>query len=224
MKHNIENREMYWWNGLMLWLMIIAVIFSLWATSARAQESASRTPGFNSFKILLERNIFDPNRYPNKPKQLEQVKVKAPRQVEIDSLTVTGALISGATTMAFFEGSQSEYERTVSVGSKIAGCLIMEINTNYVKLDVDGKLLELPISSHLVRRDQGEWEVTAASDFPNEQTEAEDNNESDNSTQDKKWNKNKKQDKVKKTHKKNGDDKNKSVLEKLMEKRRRELE
>jgi hypothetical protein len=81
---------------------------------------------YAAFKIIVELNIFDPNRVPSGPPP-----VKAP-STEYFGLVGTTRYEKG--TFALFSGSNSKYERTLKVSDSIAGYKLTSISDDSVKL------------------------------------------------------------------------------------------
>lgn len=120
--------------------------------------AGSRADGFDeaSFRIISERNIFNANRSGGSPPRASSFSSR-PRRTEFFSLVGTMAYEKGA--FAFFEGSSSELTRVLKPDGLIAGHKLVEVYADSVKMDVDGKELELPIGSQLRREDEGAWHV-----------------------------------------------------------------
>src|SRR5688572_26430754 len=107
-------------------MKIFIAIFILSLIDARAQEatnSAATAPAaavdpasFEAFKMLAQKNIFDPNRAaPGQPRpQVEQ----APRRTE--AFTLVGSIAYEKGEFAFFEGTSPEYRKSVKAGDSIA--------------------------------------------------------------------------------------------------------
>ena len=117
-----------------------------------------RAEGFDegSFRIVSERNIFNANRSGGSPVRSSSFSQR-PRQLDSFSLVGTMAYEKGA--FAFFEGSRSEYTKVLKPEGLIAGHKLVDVYANSVKMDVDGKAIELPIGSQLRREDEGTWHV-----------------------------------------------------------------
>ena len=101
----------------------------------------------------MDRNIFDPNRYPRRPSETS-VRT-APRTV--DSLTLVGTMSYERGTFAFFDGSSSEYKKALKLTDVIAGYKVSHIMPNAVKLAAGTNELELPVGMQLRREEDGPW-------------------------------------------------------------------
>ena len=131
------------------------------STNALAQ-SAPVTPetrdviGFSDFKIIAERNIFNPSRRaPGRPGQFEPSR----QPTRIDYLNLVGAMSYEKGRFAFFDGSSSEYRKSVKPGDSIAGYKVASVGQDKVILQNGDKKIDLPVGGQLKREDQGEWRL-----------------------------------------------------------------
>lgn len=108
---------------------------------------------YSAFKVIVDQNIFDPNRYPRKPG--EPRPRTAPRTV--DSLTLVGTMSYERGAFAFFDGSSSEYKKALKLTDAIAGYKVSNITPNAVKLAAGTNELELPVGMQLRREEDGPW-------------------------------------------------------------------
>ncbi len=113
---------------------------------------------FESFRILIERNIFDPDR--RKRMSVVELPVEAP---PTERIVLIGTMIDGGEAYAFFDGTKSEYEAAVRLREAIAGYRVTEIDTDHVKLDNGGRQISLPVGMGLVREGEGNWQIASAS-------------------------------------------------------------
>lgn len=119
---------------------------------------------FEAFKIVAERNIFDPNRRQRSrggPPPAETVKPKP-----IEAFTLVGAMSYSKGAFAFFEGTSSDYRKSVKPGDSIAGYKVSSVTTTNVTLEAGDKKVDLPVGSQMKRRGDEEWQFNAtAEDF-----------------------------------------------------------
>lgn len=130
------------------------------AGSAFAAEEAT-TNAFDAFKIVSQRNIFDPNRAA--PGQRREKREEA-KPVRIDYLSLLGAMSYGKGEFAFFDGTASEYRKSVKAGDSIAGYKVARVTQTSVTLEAGGKTIEMPVGAQLKRQDEGEWKLSATAD------------------------------------------------------------
>lgn len=135
----------------------------LTAVSGFAQKTNSVNPrDYAAFKIIQDRNIFNPNRSARGsggPRSEEKA-------VKIESFTLVGTMSYQKGKFAFFDSSSSEFRKVLSPSKSIAGYTVTDVEEGGVKLEHDGKTIELPVGSQMKRQDGGEWRVSAAESAP----------------------------------------------------------
>ncbi len=119
------------------------------SASARLDESA--------FRLVSERNIFNANRSGG---QVRPTSTRRPSRVE--SFTLVGTIAYERGAFAFFQGSNSELTKALKAEGVIAGHKLVDILADGVKLEADGKVLELAIGSAMRREDEGAWKLGEA--------------------------------------------------------------
>jgi len=124
-------------------------------------NAAPARPDFSKFKLITERNIFDPHR------SRRSTPGERQRVARFDYVTLVGTISYEKGPFAFFEGNNSEYRKVLPVSGVIAGYKVTDIQPGYVKLASATNQLELPVGSQL-RRSSGEeeWQVAAAEAAP----------------------------------------------------------
>jgi hypothetical protein len=119
-------------------------------------ESPKDVADFDGFKIITQRNIFDPNR--SAPGQRRRSEER-PKPIRIDYLNLVGAMSYDKGRFAFFDGNSSEYRKSVKPGDSIAGYKVADVTQNKVTLQSGDKKIDLPVGGQLKREDDGEWRV-----------------------------------------------------------------
>lgn len=126
------------------------------AAPAVGAEGTNAPPGrleYPAFKIISERNIFDPTRSPRSARRTD-----AARPSKVDSFALVGTLSYEKGTVAFFDGTGPEFRKALKAGDTIAGFKVLEIGSHRVRLEADGKQVELSVGMQLKRQDEGEWQ------------------------------------------------------------------
>ena len=111
------------------------------------------TLDYAAFKIIVDRNIFDPNRAPHREKPPQVVS----RSKSFDSLTLVGIMSYEKGTFAFFDGTSSEYKKALKLTDSIAGYKVTNIAPNAVKLASGTNEVELSVGAQLRREENGPW-------------------------------------------------------------------
>ena len=122
-------------------LFAVICLATLAATGWTAPQSPSGKQGFEAFKMLRTRNIFDPERQPG---------AATPSQVSAapsagDYAALTGTMITAEKALAFFSGSRPDFNAVLSTGGKIAGTKITNITTDSVEVERGGKRVVIAI-------------------------------------------------------------------------------
>jgi hypothetical protein len=123
------------------------------AAPARTDSSVAPTAPFDTFRVVSERNIFNPNRTGRRERTTEE---PPPR---VDTISVVGTMESDRGLRAFFDGSDSSYRRAVRVGESVDKFKVTQISPNIVELERDGKNLSVRVGQQLRRTEGAEWDL-----------------------------------------------------------------
>jgi hypothetical protein len=167
------NAAGHGWSGWSAWLVALmgaAVGFKSPAQSTNGQPAASdppndapriESPAHGSdeaaFRIITERNIFNANRSGG------TVRMPSQRPTRVEFFTLVGTMAYEKGVFAFFEGSSAEFTKVLKANSVIAGHKLVDIYANSVKIEADGKEIELAVGSQMRREDEGAWHAAEAS-------------------------------------------------------------
>ena len=116
---------------------------------------------YESFRIIRERNIFNPNRsgrsgYTRRDRE-------PPRTVRTEAFGLVGTMSYEKGPFAFFDGTSSQYRRVVEPAETIAGYTVKEIGMDTVTLEgTNGQPLQLAVGMQMRRQDDSEWQVSTA--------------------------------------------------------------
>lgn len=150
---NLKFRQMKKWFAVAAMALPVA--------SAVSQETNAVNPrDFAAFQIVNNRNIFDPNR---RPPRVESPRDNTPRQPQIvDTFSLVGTMSYSGKLLAFFDGSRSDYRRSLAVGDRIATYSVGDIQHNLVKLQSGTNQIELKVGMQLRRTEDGSWSMAEA--------------------------------------------------------------
>ena len=148
-----------------LWLGGLRVLLALALTNifiAAAQTTnAPATTNYSSFQIIVDRNIFDPNRYARAPHSRgRSTSPSAPY------FPLVGTLSSRQGMLAFFDGNDSDYRKVLSPDGVIAGYKVVEITLHGVKLEAAGKPVEMKVGAQMRQEGKGEWQLAESGELP----------------------------------------------------------
>jgi type II secretory pathway component PulC len=125
---------------------IAAMMMMLFAQEASAAEQVVK--GFESFKLVRTRNIFDPNRQPIQTESAQRPP-PPPRPPAPNQLALNGAMVTADTSFAFFGGTRDDYRKVLGVGATIAGFNIKSIAPSQVELERNGKTIVLAVGQQI---------------------------------------------------------------------------
>ena len=111
-------------------------------------QAAEKTPGFEAFRVLRTKNMFDPNRRPARIEAAPRPSAPA-LENRSSSLSLTGTMVTDGKTLAFFTGTRADYSKVVSVGDTIADGKITAIRPTEVELERGGKPTVLAVGKQL---------------------------------------------------------------------------
>jgi hypothetical protein len=119
----------------------------------RNDSSVAPAASFDTFRLVSDRNIFNPNRTGRRDRPNEE---QPPR---LDVITVVGTMESDRGLRAFFDGSESSFRRAVRVGESVDNFKVTKISPNVVDLERDGKNLSVSVGQQLRRPEGADWEL-----------------------------------------------------------------
>ncbi len=131
-----------YWLKTTFGLVLLGGVFALPDFAAQA---ADKVKGYDAYALVKTRNIFDPNR--RAITRLEQRSTTL--RVRANNFTLTGTMVAGGRSLAFFNGSRSEYSKVAVVGDHIANFKIAAVTPLQVELEADGKRQVLAVGRQL---------------------------------------------------------------------------
>ena len=113
---------------------------------------------YSAFRLIVERNIFDPNRHPNYQPDTQVVS----HSRDADYFTLVGTMSYSDGTFAFFSGSSSEYQTSLKCGGAIAGYKVAAIGSDAVDLAQGTNHVHLRLGMQMRQDQDGSWYPTEA--------------------------------------------------------------
>ncbi len=125
-----------------------AFFVAMWLLNVAAfSQNAEGGQGYNAFRLLRARNIFDPERRSIKPDS--PPRVPTPSGPRVTYAALTGTMVTESKSLAFFSGSPSEYNRVLGPGETIANAKITRVTTTGVELERDGNPIVIAVGQQL---------------------------------------------------------------------------
>lgn len=140
------------------WIAAAAVAATL--LPAAAQQTNRVNPrDFAAFQIINDRNIFDPNRRP----RIEPRVRETPRAPQIvDTFSLVGTMSYSGKLLAFFDGTSSDYRKSLAAGERIATYTVADIQHNLVRLQSGTNQIDLKVGMQMRRSEDGSWSAADA--------------------------------------------------------------
>jgi len=162
-----------WFHWGLVFLGILTMAFGAFAQ--QVPKEVAPEGSFDSFEIIINRNIFDPNRRADRRKLSPEEEaaasagnatVKTAGEEVIDDfiseqMALVGTLIDGPTAVAFFTSDNSDFKTVAQLGETVGEFRLAEIRTEHVKLESNGKTIKLPVGSRMSSQRDGEWIIAA---------------------------------------------------------------
>ncbi len=121
------------------------------ASAPRNESSIAPSASFDAFRVVADRNIFNPNRTGRRERTVEE---PAPR---LDTITFVGMLDADGGRRAFFDGSDSSYRKALRAGESIDKFKIVSVSADRVQLERDGKAMTVALGQQLRRPEGADW-------------------------------------------------------------------
>jgi hypothetical protein len=153
MKHSQKQRI-----GMLAWLALVVVSCCLPSAAFAANtNSTSTTVSLQNFKIITQRNIFDPNRRAGSGERGRRIDPN--RLARADGFSLVGTLIDKRGEFAFFSGSDPKYKKVLKVAGTIADYKVTEVAPDYVELETNGNQIKMCVGMQMKKLDAGEWQL-----------------------------------------------------------------
>lgn len=111
---------------------------------------------YDSFRLILDRNIFSSSRYTRRERSNEEPE---PR---VDTITLVGTLDYEKGTFAIFDGSESAYRKSGRIGDSVGPFKITDISGTGVELERDGHPVSVQLAQQLRRPEGADWSLIGA--------------------------------------------------------------
>ena len=139
----------------------LAAALALFGAGNAGALAAEKVAGFEAFRLMRTKNMFDPNRRPVRT-ETGSARTAAPvRENKSSTLSLTGTMVTDGKTLAFFSGTRADYSKVLSVGGTIADCKITAIKATEVEMERGGKPGTLSVG-HQLQIDGAPSDVPAA--------------------------------------------------------------
>jgi Tfp pilus assembly protein PilP len=122
------------------------------AARPRTESSITPSAGLDTFRLITDRNIFNPNRTGRR----ERSEEPPPR---LDTITLVGTMDSDKGLQAFVDGSDATYRKALHVGESVDKFKVTQITASSVDLERDGKTMSVHVGQQLRRLQGADWNL-----------------------------------------------------------------
>jgi hypothetical protein len=128
------------------------------APVAEVQTNTAPEGSLKSFQVIADRNIFNPNRRAGR-RGGGAPPPPATKPVKVETFSMVGMISSEKGTIAFFDGSSSDFRKAVKQGDDLGSLKLAEVGHDYVVLKGPEKEFKLSMGMQMKRQDEGEWQL-----------------------------------------------------------------
>lgn len=150
--------------------LIVAWLLLGLAASLSAAETTNVVVSrgdFVAFKVVAERNIFNPHRS-KRSGDRPPPRTEPEKRLTMDRFALLGTMSYEKGRYAFFDGSSSDFRKVAKPEDSIAGFRIAEVAPTCVKLMLtNGTLLELCVGMQMKRSEGADWQLAGKADGSN---------------------------------------------------------
>ncbi len=155
------------------WLVVLVLAAAFFA-HAQSTDDSSPTTDFRSFEVIVQRNIFDPNRYPHTGTIRHRETYRG-----VPTFSLAGTMSYRKGMFAFFNGTSEVYQKALQNGGKIAGYTVTNITFDGAQIVADGKTINLKVGDAMRQAGNG-WELSAAGQWTDESSTTDSGSQSTN--------------------------------------------
>jgi hypothetical protein len=140
-----------------------------WGVAPELPAQTTNAPSrlsFDAFRVVSDRNIFNPNRYARSAgRPTNQTRTSRPA-TRVEAISLVGIMAYEKGSFAFFDGSGGNFTKALQVGGTVGEYTVKQITPTEVKLATGTNTVELKVGMQLRREDEGDWFLSETSDMP----------------------------------------------------------
>ncbi|HEX5222597.1 MAG TPA: hypothetical protein VFZ59_23785 [Verrucomicrobiae bacterium] len=141
------------------WLLMAAVTLLGAAHGLAQSTNAPARLSYDSFRVISDRNIFNPNRYARSSGGRPRAESSRPAS-RVESFTLVGLMQYEKGVFAFFDGTSPNYRKTLEADGEISGFKISGLTPHELKLHSGTNEFTLRVGMQVRREDGGDWFLT----------------------------------------------------------------
>lgn len=138
-------------------LMLFFTFLGVLSSNAQTNSNAPSRFDYSAFRIISNRNIFNPRR---SAQYVPSERTTRRSTSRTDSFALVGTMSYDAKgPLAFFEGTSAEYRKVLKPNDSIAGFTVAAIEVSHVKLASPTNQVDLRVGMQLNHDENGSWHV-----------------------------------------------------------------
>jgi hypothetical protein len=166
-RHNLTRAVQRGTRGGGFCLLLVGVLLLPAGLSGAQSTNAPGQLSFDSFRVISDRNIFNPNRTVRGATRAPTPTRTAARPVaRVEAISLVGIMAYEKGYFAFFDGSGGDYAKVLQTGGRIGEYTVTQVTTTNVKLATGTNVVDLKVGMQLRREDEGDWFLGETSDAP----------------------------------------------------------
>jgi hypothetical protein len=138
----------------------VTLVLAACGTPFAEQTNTASKLDYSFFRIIPDRNIFNPNRYPHRS------GTRRTDSAHGDAFQLVGTMSYKKGTFAFFDGSNADYQKVLERDGSIAGFTLTAIGPDVVILTVSNKPVELKVGDQMHRDEEAGWQLVQGAEAP----------------------------------------------------------
>jgi hypothetical protein len=150
---NIQHSKCARW--LVRSVLGLFAIGTVLAASSGAEQTNSFPPR-DSFSVIERNNIFNPNR---RPEFVYTNHTNVQHRIT-QAFALVGTQLYSKGKFAFFNGSDSQFQKVLEPGGVIAGYTVKDVTLTNVTLTANGKDFPMPVGAQMRNQGENKWQLS----------------------------------------------------------------
>jgi len=146
----------------LLGLRVVALLLFLLTLTHLAMAQTTNPPSqldYNSFRMISDRNIFNPSRYARSSPRPRTDSRPASR---VEYFTLVGLMAYEKGVFAFFDGTAASYKKTLHGPGDISEFKVASMTPDQLRLVSGTNEFMMHVGMQVRREDEGDWFLTEA--------------------------------------------------------------
>jgi hypothetical protein len=141
-------------------VMLLVLLTNNVEALAQSTNTSNRL-SYDSFRMISDRNIFNPNRA---ARSSGRTTTRSTRTARVEYLSLVGLMAYEKGIYAFFDGTSNDYKQAVRTGDRIGEYRVERVTVDQVQLVLGTNTFELKVGMQMRREDNGNWFVADSND------------------------------------------------------------